>query len=119
MDTKPLLYGLIGFFIGGFLVSVAATTFDKPQTDMSEMTSRLENKTGDEYDSAFMSSMIEHHQAAIDMAKLADKNAKHGEIKVLANEIVLAQSKEIDMMQSWQSDWGYKSTPTSHDTMSH
>lgn len=30
METKPLLYGLIGFFLGGLLVSVAATTFDKP-----------------------------------------------------------------------------------------
>ena len=29
MDTKPLIYGLIGFFLGGLLVSVAATTFDK------------------------------------------------------------------------------------------
>lgn len=29
METKPLLYGLIGFFIGGLLVSVAATTFEK------------------------------------------------------------------------------------------
>lgn len=30
METKPLLYGLIGFFLGGLIVSVAATTFDKP-----------------------------------------------------------------------------------------
>jgi hypothetical protein len=29
MDTKPLLYGLIGFFLGGLLVAVAATTFEK------------------------------------------------------------------------------------------
>lgn len=31
MDTKPLLYGLIGFFLGGLLVSIAATTFDRPE----------------------------------------------------------------------------------------
>lgn len=30
METKPLLYGIIGFILGGLLVSVAATTFDKP-----------------------------------------------------------------------------------------
>lgn len=30
METKTLLAGLIGFFIGGALVSIAATTFDKP-----------------------------------------------------------------------------------------
>lgn len=29
METKPLLYGLIGFFIGGLLVSIAATTFER------------------------------------------------------------------------------------------
>ncbi len=29
METKPLLYGLIGFFIGGLLVAVAATTMNQ------------------------------------------------------------------------------------------
>ncbi|CAN5134280.1 hypothetical protein BH09PAT3_BH09PAT3_1290 [soil metagenome] len=29
METKPLLYGLIGFFLGGLLVAIAATTFNK------------------------------------------------------------------------------------------
>lgn len=38
MDTKPLLYGLIGFFIGGLLVSIAATTFDKPKDGAYQMT---------------------------------------------------------------------------------
>ena len=30
MATTPLLDGLIGFFLGGLIVSIAATTFDKP-----------------------------------------------------------------------------------------
>lgn len=30
MDTKALLYGIVGFILGGLLVSIAATTFDKP-----------------------------------------------------------------------------------------
>lgn len=34
MDTKALLYGIIGFILGGLLVSVAATTFDKPAAGM-------------------------------------------------------------------------------------
>lgn len=38
MQTKPLLYGLIGFFLGGLLVSIAATTFDKPQDQGGNMT---------------------------------------------------------------------------------
>lgn len=43
MDTKALLYGIIGFILGGLLVSVAATTFDKPEPDMSQPTVSVEH----------------------------------------------------------------------------
>lgn len=36
MDTKSLLIGIICFILGGLLVSVAATTFDKPQAEMGQ-----------------------------------------------------------------------------------
>ena len=83
METKPLLYGLIGFFIGGLIVSLAATTLDKSATmpasdmSMSQMTGSLQGKQGDDFDQAFISAMIEHHQGAVDMAKLSASNAKH------------------------------------------
>lgn len=118
METKPLLYGLIGFFIGGFIVSVAATTMNKPagnDMSMSQMVDSLKDKKGDDYDKAFIEEMIMHHQGAIDMAKLSADNAKHDAIKKLSNDILSAQSKEIDAMQTWQSEWGYKTTPQSHE----
>lgn len=31
MDTKVLLAGIIGFLLGGLLVSIAATTFENDQ----------------------------------------------------------------------------------------
>lgn len=31
METRELLYGLIGFFIGGLLVAIAANTFNNDQ----------------------------------------------------------------------------------------
>jgi hypothetical protein len=43
MQTKPLLYGLIGFFLGGLLVSIAATTFEKPQEQGNNMTTQVIN----------------------------------------------------------------------------
>lgn len=108
METKPLLYGLIGFFMGGLLVSVAATTFDKPSdSSMKQVTSGLESKQGGEFDQAFITNMIEHHQSAVDMAKLAKTRAEHDEIKTLSTEIISAQEKEIDQMKSWQQRWGY------------
>jgi hypothetical protein len=39
METKTLLAGLIGFFLGGLIVSIAATTFEKPEAKNSESTS--------------------------------------------------------------------------------
>lgn len=119
MQTKPLLYGLVGFFIGGFIVSVAATTFDKPANDtsgmsMNEMTATLQAKTGDDYDKAFIESMIIHHQSAVDMAKLSESRARHDEIKQLSTEIISAQEKEIAQMEQWTTDWGY--TPAGDTT---
>jgi uncharacterized protein (DUF305 family) len=119
METKSLLYGIIGFILGGLLVSLAATTFDKPANDMSEMASSLSGKTGDAYDQAFITDMIDHHQAAVDMAKLSEKNAKHEEIKELSKEIIEAQEHEITHMKQWQRDWGYSADsidgmPTDH-----
>lgn len=128
MQTKPLLYGLIGFFIGGFIVSVAATTFEKPketistpsnsETTMSETVASLKDKKGDDFDKAFINEMIAHHQSAVDMAKLAASNAKHDEIKQLSREIITAQEKEINQMNSWLSDWGYSAAP-SHSQPGH
>lgn len=118
METKSLLFGIIGFFMGGLLVSIAATTFDKPSTDMNNMTNQLVSKTGDEYDSLFISHMIEHHQAAVDMAKLSAKNAKSSEIKELSTEIIKAQEKEIKQMRQWQKDWNYTMDSATHK-MSH
>jgi uncharacterized protein (DUF305 family) len=65
---------------------------------------------GEDYDRMFISNMIEHHKGAVDMAELALTNAKHQEIKDMANDIIAAQSKEITDMESWQKDWGYPSS---------
>lgn len=114
MDTKALLYGIIGFLLGGLIVSIAATTLNqeggkKDDMNMSQMSSSLKNKKGDEFDKAYLSNMIEHHQGAIDMAELAEKNAKHQEIKTMSQTILSIQQKDIEQMKSWQELWGYKS----------
>ena len=70
-------------------------------------------KTGDAFDEAFIREMIDHHQGAIDMAKLAKQNAKHDEIKSLVDNIVTAQTKEINEMKLWQNQWGYSSSSPS------
>ena len=74
---------------------------------MESMMGGLLNKEGDEFDKAFLSEMIEHHQGAVGMATAALSDAKHQEIKDLADGIISAQRREINMMREWQTSWGY------------
>ena len=131
METKPLLYGLIGFFIGGFIVSLAATTFDKPAHDeaggthaaassnMEMSADSLLGKTGDEYDAAFISEMIAHHEGAVAMAKMSAAHAKHDEIKRLSLDIISSQAAEITQMKQWQKAWHYTGSSGSGANLNH
>jgi uncharacterized protein (DUF305 family) len=122
MNTNSLLFGIVGFLLGGLLVSIAAVTFDKPNDGndnhtqntksmqnmgMDEMAQSMQGKTGDAFDKAFIDAMIVHHQGAIEMAEMAELQAKHQEIKQLSNDIITAQTTEITQMQQWLKDWGY------------
>jgi len=57
----------------------------------------FENST--QIDTDFAQMMITHHQGAIVMARLAEDEAKHDELKDLAKAIVDAQEREIDVMR--------------------
>lgn len=76
-------------------------------SSMNEMMESMEGETGDDFDKAFMESMTIHHQGAIEMAKLAKEKAKHDEIKKMADDIISAQTNEINMMKEWQAMWNY------------
>ena len=49
----------------------------------------------------FMKQMRPHHQAAIDMAKVVLAHGKDADTKKLAQEIIVAQEKEIAMIDAW------------------
>ncbi len=132
MQNKTLLGGIIGFILGGLLVSIVATAIDKPRQSetskpadntgmaMHDMPGELERKTGDDFDRAFLDMMIDHHEGAIAMAALAGTRAKHAEIKDLAAKIDTAQKGEIDQMKQWQLEWGYEMLEhTEHDNHHH
>lgn len=72
---------------------------------MDGMMQGLSNKTGDELDKAFLDAMIVHHQGAIEMSKVLVANTKHPEMQKLGNDIIEAQTKEIQMMQTWRTSW--------------
>lgn len=129
MDKNSILYGIIGLLLGVVITGFAAgrvvnanntsmmrmmgmhtTTATSHDTmSMSDMTEQLKDKTGDDFDKAFVEMMISHHEGAVDMAELIPDRAKHDELKKLGEAIILAQTKEIADMKSWQESWGYSS----------
>jgi len=125
MQNNSLLFGIVGFILGGLLVSIAATTFEKSASNtteshganssMSSTTESLKAKKGDDFDKAFMAEMIIHHESAVEMAELSQSRANHSEVKDLSKEIITAQQLEIAQMKQWQKDWGYAA---SHGTSS-
>jgi uncharacterized protein (DUF305 family) len=75
------------------------------ETMMDDMMNALSGKTGDEFDRVFLSEMILHHQGAVEMAQAVLTSSKRPELINLANEIITAQTREIDMMKTWQTQW--------------
>lgn len=72
---------------------------------MDGMMMGLQGKTGDDFDKAFLSEMVMHHQGAVVMAEAVLKTSKRAELIELANNIISAQNKEIKMMKDWQKKW--------------
>lgn len=69
------------------------------ETDMA----RLE--TTSDFDKAFIEDMIPHHQMAIMMATMLKNGTTRTEMKKLADDIIEAQSAEIEQMRTWYSQW--------------
>jgi uncharacterized protein (DUF305 family) len=129
-NNKTAVYAIL-ILIAGFLLGLVTTrtSFDNDDNDcrmghstammdgsnmmgrgdmqemMDGMMAGLQGKTGSEFDKAFISEMITHHEGAIEMAQKALMNAKRQEIKSMAQDIISAQTKEIDMMKKWEMDW--------------
>lgn len=117
METKPLLFGIGGLLLGGLVVALAASTLNKPcepaKTD--NVISSFESKTGDDFDRLFLDHMIPHHEDAVTIAKIAEKQAGHDEIKkAMARNIIDSQQKEIEQMKMWRAEWRLGSSGHQH-----
>lgn len=76
----------------------------------TEGISALRELNGKDFDVAFMSQMITHHQGAIDMAEQTLKVAQKPATKQEAQKVIDAQTKEIAQMEGWLKDW-YNTAP--------
>lgn len=58
-----------------------------------------------EFDREFIVQMIPHHEMAIVMAEMLRSTTKRSEMKQLADNIIISQAREIEMMRSWLKAW--------------
>jgi hypothetical protein len=72
---------------------------------MADMANSLKNKSGDELDKTFLAEMIVHHEGALEMAQTLKVETKRPELMKLADDIIAAQTKEIEQMKMWQKEW--------------
>ncbi|MEV2227445.1 DUF305 domain-containing protein [Streptomyces phaeochromogenes] len=63
-------------------------------TDMD----KLEKASGAEFDTMFLTMMVEHHEAAVEMAETEQADGKYGPATKLADDVVTAQTAEIKQM---------------------
>lgn len=57
------------------------------------------------YEIDFMQDMIDHHAMAVMMAEMCVDKAVHEELRRLCQDIIAAQTAEIEQMQSWLQEW--------------
>lgn len=67
--------------------------------DMSGMQSM---NAGHDFDAMFIDMMVPHHESAVAMSRDAIGKGEHPEIRTLAQQIIDAQTKEIDQMKKWR-----------------
>jgi uncharacterized protein (DUF305 family) len=69
-------------------------------------------------DGAFIVEMIPHHEAAIEMAEVAAKEAEHSEVKALARQIASTQAAEIgELERIHQRLFGQPTSKGAHGTL--
>jgi uncharacterized protein (DUF305 family) len=104
---------LYGLMIIGFTALAGLATAQGMTMGESAMLSGLE---GEDFEVAFLSMMIQHHEGAVDMAGWILERSQHSDIKAAAEAILAAQQPEIEQMTQWLQDWYARGVDT-HSVM--
>lgn len=110
MKKEIIFYTIIGLLAGTLIGTYSTGAVGNNKNTMGRASMA-------DMDQHFIEQMIPHHNDAITMAKLAQSTAKRPEIKQLANNIIVSQSKENRLMKSWYKNWYGKDVPEDSEAM--
>lgn len=81
--------------------------YGKMQKDvtLTEAAEKLQAKSGEAQDIAFLEGMIAYHEGAVNMAKAVVTETKRPEIKKEAEDIISTQTSEMILMREWLNKW--------------
>lgn len=95
MDAMPLMPGMS---MPGMEGHAMEGTMDMT-ADIEEL------RTAEPFDLAFIDAMIVHHESAIEAAEIIQDATQRSELQTLAADIIEAQQREIEQMETWRQEW--------------
>ncbi len=114
---------LIGGIVIGVLITAVITSnaVNNQSYGMMRMMGIRQQTSmmGSNIDQHFIEQMILHHDDAITMANIALQKAEHPETKQLAQNIIQAQTSEINQMRQWYKSWYGQDVPDTFASMGH
>jgi uncharacterized protein (DUF305 family) len=72
------------------------------QRSMMTMMSGMQRRSADDINQQFVSGMIPHHQAAVEMAGVVLEFSSNTELRNMAEAVIREQEREIRQMRDWQ-----------------
>lgn len=99
ISTPSVLVGILIGVISCGAVGVAKKDFFEYRE------THIENNEQKSFDAVFLEDMIPHHEGAIEMSEAVLNDLQNEEVKQLAEDIITAQKKEIELMKTWYKKW--------------
>src|SRR3989344_5077170 len=105
MNKEIVTSGIVGLILGVLIAPVFTPMMPWGGREISRDYMMSNNQMMGQIDSHFIEQMILHHQMAVMMAQMLLRSTNRPEMKQLAENIITAQTKEINQMREWYSAW--------------